>query len=483
MKINIYLSRILIIILLFSSTQGFSQTIKFDLSDKAAMERITYDLTILASDSLLGREAGSYGEEMSKDYIVKKFIEIGLKPYFGDTSFLQSFLFSDKPFLKKENNMTVNDKVLKLYKDFYPISYSGNTAVKAEVIYVGFGITALEFNYDDYKNISNSEGKVFLIDLNIPKAFKSKDAFLKYGKKIYKIENAVQKGAKAIVFVVPGPDISIPSPELSNEVKAFDVPVVFVKDKSLFKGNDKVEISVDIEKVAKRTAYNVAGFIDNKAKLTVVFGAHYDHLGSGWFGSRKNGNYDVYNGADDNASGTVGIIELARQISCSGIKDFNFLFIAFSGEEKGLYGSEYFVKSKEAKLSNINCMIDLDMIGRLNKYKTVNIFGTATSSKWKNMLKLSDNGSLNLVFIKSQVDGSDHIPFYNKGVPVLFFNTGLHSDYHTPVDIISKINVSGELEILKFVLKLLNNLDKQEKMDFTETTRWQMVSGLRHFIF
>jgi hypothetical protein len=249
MKINIYLSRILIIILLFSSTQGFSQTIKFDLSDKAAMERITYDLTILASDSLLGREAGSYGEEMSKDYIVKKFIEIGLKPYFGDTSFLQSFLFSDKPFLKKENNMTVNDKVLKLYKDFYPISYSGNTAVKAEVIYVGFGITALEFNYDDYKNISNSEGKVFLIDLNIPKAFKSKDAFLKYGKKIYKIENAVQKGAKAIVFVVPGPDISIPSPELSNEVKAFDVPVVFVKDKSLFKGNDKVEISVDIEKV------------------------------------------------------------------------------------------------------------------------------------------------------------------------------------------------------------------------------------------
>jgi Zn-dependent M28 family amino/carboxypeptidase len=127
-------------------------------------------------------------------------------------------------------------------------------------------------------------------------------------------------------------------------------------------------------------------------------------------------------------------------------------------------------------------MIDLDMIGRLNKYKTVNIFGTATSSKWKNLLKLSDNGSLNLVFIKSQVDGSDHIPFYNKGIPVLFFNTGLHSDYHTPADIISRINVSGELEILKFVLKVLNNFNKQEKMDFTETTRWQMISGLRHFI-
>jgi hypothetical protein len=476
--------RIIIFVILVSTVplNVFSQYKKYDLTDKAAIERLTCDLTILASDSLLGREAGSYAEELSRSYIIKKFEEIGLRPFFGDTSFLQSFIYSDTPSLGKENKMKVNSKELKLYKEFYPLSYSGSTTVKANVLYVGYGITALEFGYDDYKNISNSEGSIFLIDLNIPKKFKSKNDFLKYGKKIYKIENAVQKGAKAIVFVTNGPDVNIPSSELSNSVKEFALPVVFVKDRSVFKGNDDVEISVDIKKGTKRTSCNIAGYIDNKAKLTIVFGAHYDHLGSGWFGSRKSGEYDVYNGADDNASGTVGVIELARQISNSGLKDFNFLFIAFSGEEKGLYGSQYFVNSKDAKIGSINCMIDLDMIGRMGDNKTVKVFGTGTSSKWKKILKTSMDGKHKIVFVKSQADGSDHIPFYNKGIPVLFFTTGLHADYHTPGDIISKVNIAGELEILKYVMKLLGNINNQEKLDFTETTRWQMVSGLRHFI-
>ncbi len=482
MKTKLLITILFVAVVSAVPVKVFSQLKKFDLSDKAAIERLTNDLKVLASDSLLGREAGSYAEEMSRNYIVNKFIEIGLKPFFGDTSFLQSFMYSDAPYLGKDNYMKVNSKSLKLYKDFYPISYSGNDIVKANVLYVGYGITALEFDYDDYKDISNTNGNAFLIDLNIPKMFKSKNDFLKYGKKIYKIENAIQKGAKAIVFVTNGPDINMPSSELSNTVKEFAVPVVFVKDRSLFKSNDNVEISVDIKKGLKRTSYNIAGYIDNKAKLTIVFGAHYDHLGSGWFGSRKTGQYDVYNGADDNASGTIGIIELARQISNLGLKDFNFLFITFSGEEKGLYGSHFFVNSKEAKLQSLNCMIDLDMIGRMGANKTAKIFGTATSSKWKKLLKTSDDGKIKLVFIKSQADGSDHIPFYDKGIPVLFFTTGLHSDYHTPEDIISKVNIAGELEILKYIIRLLGNIDNKEKLDFTETTKWQMVSGLRHFI-
>lgn len=475
-------AKFLLIILFLSSITAFSQVVRFDLSDNAAIARITNDLTILSSDSLLGREAGTYAEEMARDYIVKKFIEIGLKPYFGDTSFLQEFVYSDKPYLTKDNFMSVNSKNLRLYKDYYPLSYSGNSAFSGEVLYVGYGTIVPDLDYDDYKNISNTEGKVLLIDTNVPKEIRSKDDFQKYIKKISKIEIAIKKGAKAIIFVVPEPDNIFPSPELSNDVKDFNIPIVFVKDKSIIKSGDNVSISVDIKKVSKRTSFNIAGYIDNKAKTTIIFGAHYDHLGNGWFGSRKNGVYDVYNGADDNASGTVGVIELARQLSNSGMKYFNFLFIAFSGEEKGLYGSNYFVKSKDVNLSPVNCMIDLDMIGRLNKSKTVKVFGTGTSSNWKKILKLSDLGNLDIVMIKSQVDGSDHIPFYNKGIPVLFFNTGLHADYHTAADVIKTINIPGEMEILRFVLRLVSNIDKQEKMNFSETTKWQMISGLRHFI-
>ena len=228
-------------------------------------------------------------------------------------------------------------------------------------------------------------------------------------------------------------------------------------------------------------AYNLVGFIDNQAANTIVIGAHFDHLGLGNQGSSLDANPQnkIHNGADDNASGVAGVIELARYFQMNKIKEStNFLFLCFSGEELGLYGSKYFTENPTIDLTKVSYMINMDMIGRLDpQSKNLAVSGTGTSAAWETLLKKLSTEKLLIKTDSAGVGPSDHTSFYLKNIPVLHFFTGSHSDYHKPSDDAEKINVEGEKEILELIIRLIENLDKQPKLAFLATKNKSMGSA------
>lgn len=213
---------------------------------------------------------------------------------------------------------------------------------------------------------------------------------------------------------------------------------------------------------------NVAGYIDNGAKTTVIIGAHYDHLGYGAHGSLYVGEPAIHNGADDNASGVAIMIQLAEKLS-DGPKSNNYLFIAFSGEERGLWGSNFFTKEPTLKLDDVNYMINMDMVGRLNAEKKLAIHGTGTSPIWESILKQLNGDRFDLVFDESGVGPSDHTSFYLKDIPVLHFFTGQHEDYHKPSDDVDKVNFDGMNKIGSYIFDIISELDDDGELVFTKT--------------
>ena len=211
---------------------------------------------------------------------------------------------------------------------------------------------------------------------------------------------------------------------------------------------------------------NVIGFIDNGAKNTVVIGAHYDHLGYGGQGSLYVGK-EIHNGADDNASGTALMLDLANQLKFENFNN-NYLFIGFSGEEMGLLGSNYFVKNPTIDLSSINYMINLDMVGRLKEDKSLAIYGVGTSPIFKQTIN-SNNDSFNIIENESGVGPSDHTSFYINDIPVLHFFTGQHADYHKPSDDPDKINYQGVKEISDYIFSLISDLNDNGRIAFRKT--------------
>jgi hypothetical protein len=224
---------------------------------------------------------------------------------------------------------------------------------------------------------------------------------------------------------------------------------------------------------AEGTATNIAGYIDNGAEYTIIIGAHYDHLGLGNDGSSldPNPHNKIHNGADDNASGTAGVIELARHFQGNGIKEhYNLLFLCFSGEELGLYGSKYYAEHPTIDLSKADFYINLDMVGRLDPdKKTLEVMGTGTSPVWEPLLQKLSNDKVKIKTDSSGIGPSDHTSFYLKNIPVLHFFTGSHSDYHKPSDDFDKINYEGEVEVLKIIAKVIEELDGQPKLAFLTT--------------
>ncbi len=216
------------------------------------------------------------------------------------------------------------------------------------------------------------------------------------------------------------------------------------------------------------TGRNVAGFINNNAQHTVVIGAHFDHLGYGSEGSLHRGERAIHNGADDNASGTAAIIQLARVLKYNA-SNYNYLFLAFSGEENGLWGSNYFSKNPTVDLATVNYMINLDMVGRMNEEQTLAISGVGTSPLWLEKLNAVNSDSLKLVTSESGVGPSDHTPFYLQDLPVLHFFTGQHEDYHKPSDDADKINYDGLMKVVHFIERLVGELEDEEKLAFTKT--------------
>lgn len=216
------------------------------------------------------------------------------------------------------------------------------------------------------------------------------------------------------------------------------------------------------------TGRNVIGFIDNQAEKTIVIGAHFDHLGMGGQGSLHRGDSAIHNGADDNASGTAALVALAKMLKHEKHTS-NFLFIAFSGEENGLWGSNYFVKNPTIDLESVNYMINMDMVGRLNEEKTLAINGVGTSPSFVPVLESVNTDSLKLVTSESGVGPSDHTSFYLQDLPVLHFFTGQHSDYHRPSDDSDLINYEGLLLVVKYIDRLIGQLGTESKLAFTKT--------------
>ncbi len=232
--------------------------------------------------------------------------------------------------------------------------------------------------------------------------------------------------------------------------------------------NPHARVPVDTSKAI--TGRNVIGYIDNGAPTTVIIGAHFDHLGYGGEGSLYEGKEpEIHNGADDNASGVTVLLQLANDLQGKYAHN-NYLFIAFSGEEKGLWGSNWFSKNPTIDLATVNYMINMDMVGRLSAEKDLAIYGSGTSPAWTPLLaEIGKEKGFKLKFHPSGIGPSDHTSFYLKDLPVLHFFTGQHEDYHKPTDDFDKINYAGMQEVQGFIEEVIARIDNKGKIEFTKT--------------
>ena len=215
------------------------------------------------------------------------------------------------------------------------------------------------------------------------------------------------------------------------------------------------------------TGTNVLGFLNNNADNTIVIGAHFDHLGYGAEGSLHRGEKAIHNGADDNASGVAVMLNLADKLKNKNTNN-NYLFMAFSGEEMGLLGSNYFVKNATIDTQKINYMINMDMVGRLKADSTLAVYGVGTSPILKQTLN-AHNSTFKLIQKESGIGPSDHTSFYNADIPVLHFFTGQHEDYHKPTDDFDKLNYEGMTTISNYIFEVISDLDNNGKLPFRKT--------------
>jgi len=230
----------------------------------------------------------------------------------------------------------------------------------------------------------------------------------------------------------------------------------------------EVRFRESVENPNMITGTNVIGFLDNKAAHTVIIGAHYDHLGMGGEGSLYRDGEAIHNGADDNASGVAVLLQLASELKTSDLKGNNYLFIAFSGEEMGLLGSNYFTKNTTVPWTTANYMINMDMVGRLNDESAIAVHGVGTSPIWKQAI-FSANDTFTLSEHESGGGPSDHTSFYLNDIPLVHFFTGQHSDYHKPEDDSEKLNYEGMDRIKNYILAIIKEVDNNGKLKFTKT--------------
>ena len=440
---------------------------------EGAKERLYEDINYLASDDLQGRQPGTEGIELAAQYIAQQFESIGLQPILED-GYYQTFTIPDWVSFGDNNSLVYKGDEYTLAEDYFPASWNENGSASGKTIDVGFGISAPELNYDDYANIKPKKlsGGIFIIDISSPDGIHPHSKYLKYHDLGERIELARQKGAAGVILVNRkgmASDLEVKY----RKIHGRRLPVVFIADSTLaqsIKSNKKVSMTTSASE-ERIIANNLLGMINNDASSTVILGAHYDHLGLGAEGSLYDGNEPaVHNGADDNASGVAGILELARNLAAdtsSGERP-NYLILAFSGEEMGLLGSSFFAENMGELEIESRYMINLDMVGRLEQQQLA-VNGVGTSPVWKDFIREKGCNELKIKTSQSGVGPSDHTSFYYQEIPVLHFFTGTHEDYHKPSDDTEKINFEGELQVLGYILGLLYDTRSLENLAFTPT--------------
>ena len=451
---------------------GFgSEAQKLKKADKTIVTNLQAHIGYLADDKLEGRRAGTNGEKLAREYIQKKFEEIGLKPI-NSQQWFQAFEIYDGKQIEKSTHLIVNGHDLKTEKEFFPLTYSPNKSTEAAVS-IALAESGVPW-FVDVKELSEENKDNPHFDLE--SAIKNK------------ANTAATKGATALIIYNTStlPDDLKFNPKDRSDLATIPVLYVTKEAKQKYMNDDAATLDIKLKTEIgekKRTGNNVIGYLDNGAPSTIVIGAHYDHLGYGEDGNSmdRTGQKAIHNGADDNASGTAAMIELARLLKQSKNKKSNYLFIAFSAEELGLNGSKYFVENAPIDLKTVNYMINLDMVGRMNDSShTVTVGGYGTSPVWSETVQPSSKKNpFNIRIDSSGTGPSDHTSFYRKDIPVLFFFTGLHTDYHRPSDDANKINYVGELQIVKYIASLIEGASAKGKLAFTKTREVQTGTSTR----
>lgn len=439
---------------------------------EGATDRLYQDISYLASDNLQGRKPGTEGIELAGQYLTQRFEELGLLPMDPSSDgYQQVFTIPSEVSFPDENALKVKGKSQSIREDFFPAPWTSSGSVTGKTLFVGYGITAPELEHDDYKKLKPSklQDRIFVMDISAPDGIHPHSKYLKYHDLGERIELAREKGAKAVILV----NLSGQANDLKpgyKKVHSRKLPVIFVPNTGLaenLKNNEELSFATEV-KENRILTYNVVGKIDNQAESTIILGAHYDHLGLGGEGSLFSGDGPaVHNGADDNASGVAGILELAYNLGQGDpeLSRYNYLIVAFSGEEMGLLGSVFFTDHMKTEA---RFMINLDMIGRLEENQLA-INGVGTSPQWAELIQEKGCDGLRIKTSESGVGPSDHTNFYYKDIPVLHFFSGTHHDYHKPADDVEKINFEGEVAVLSYIFDLLHRSSTLPEFPFTET--------------
>ncbi|MBC7886839.1 MAG: M28 family peptidase [Ferruginibacter sp.] len=438
---------------------------KLKKADKVILSNLEAHVNYLADDKLEGRRTGSNGEKGAYEYISNEFKKAGLVPKGEKETYLQEFEINDGKEVGPVSHIIINGNDLKINQDYFPLSFSPNASIEASTS-IALQESANPWFYDIKELLeANKDNPHF----DLTEAIKTK------------ANAAAKKGANGFIIF----NTSAVKDELKFESKLksapISIPVVYIsrvaKEKYLKDETATLDINLRIAITdKKRYGHNVIGYLNNNAPTTIVIGAHYDHLG---YGEDHNSLFtgdtpEIHNGADDNASGTGALIELGKMLKVAKFKNSNYLVIAFSGEELGLFGSKYFTENPTVDMAKINYMINMDMIGRLkDSTRRLSIGGYGTSPEWADVL-LKAGKYFTLSFDSSGTGPSDHTSFYRKNIPVLFFFTGTHSDYHKPTDDADKINFAGELQVIKFIYSLIEKTNKKGQLAFTKTRETQM---------
>ncbi len=465
-------TRILILFFVFSASLVQAQK----KEDKQLLSHLKQHILFLSDDKLEGRRTGTAGEKLAAEYIAMQFKSIGLVEK-GTTGYFQPFEVDEGRQLDPATSLQLNGQSLLINKDFFPLAFSPNVTINATPS-MALQEPGMPWFYD-LKDLLEENASNPHFDLHETIINSASQVAKRGGSAVFIYNSTSNNDGLKFDGRDKSPILSIPVIYLSK-----DVAQKFLQDET---ASLEVKLNIDIRE-KKRAGTNVAGFIDNSAATTIVIGAHFDHLGHGEDNNSREveKKFQVHNGADDNASGTAAIIELARLLKKAKLKTNNYLFIAFSGEELGLYGSKHFTQHPTIDLGQVNYMINLDMVGRLNdSTKTITVGGYGTSPYWgqiynlKGKKKLFDN-DISFRFDSSGTGPSDHTSFYLKNIPVLFYFTGLHADYHKPSDDFEKINFTGTLRVVRHVLSVIEAGNKEDqKLVFTKTREAQTTTSAR----
>jgi len=477
----------------------------FPLAGQSDSYRYMEDVKLLSAPNMEGRGAGTKGIDRAAHLIEQRYKSLGLEPA-GTHGYLQPFTVITGAEIKGKNEFHVlegSEKTeLKLNQDFVPFSFSTSGAASGPVVFAGYGASAPEFGYDDYAG-TDVRDKIVVVLRYEPAGFAAKSGhsgLTRHSQLVTKAINARNHGAKAVVLIngklehgeedlltrfgtVSGPvDSGIVLLHVKNDAagawfRAAGTSLAEVQEQIdgrthpasfAFPGELRMALKVSVEH-AHATVNNVLAYLPGQSDEYVILGAHYDHLGRGNFDSLAPSQIgQIHPGADDNASGTAGVLELARALApMKGRLRRGILFMNFAGEELGLLGSAEWVTHPTRPLDKAVAMLNMDMIGRIKDDK-VFIGGVGTGSSFDELLKGTQNKArLNIEYSLGGYASSDHTSFVTKKIPVLFFFSGLHSDYHKPSDTWEKINADGATRLLSLVSDVTEALcDAQQRPEF-----------------